>query len=342
MPELLHKLNLSIVITAFQADKVIFVSPKSPEELVQLPRTFQRPMGLAIDGDKMAIATQFDVTVLKNSISLAQSYPNNPDTYDAFFAPRASYYTGGVDIHDLHWGEDGLYAVNTSFSCICKIDEAYSFTPIWKPHFISSLENNDRCHLNGLAMSNGKPKFVTSLGTGDHSQSWRENIMTGGVVIDVDSNEIVCDGLCMPHSPNIYNGELFVLLSGKSMLGKVDVRSGKFEDIMHIPGFVRGMTRHEDFLFVATSRLRKNSSTFRHLNFDDSVDIASVLMIHLPTTTVMAKMTYNSSVDEIYDIQVLHGATRPNIINTDKAIHQRAIHIPDRSYWDEEIGSGVQ
>lgn len=335
MPELLHKLKVTIAISTFQAGKVIFISPKNEDELIQLPRTFKRPMGMALKDGKMAIATHNEVVVLKNSKSLAQSYPKKPNTYDALFSPRASYFTGGTDIHDLHWGDDRLYAVNTSFSCLCIIDEEYSFTPFWKPHFITELDGTDRCHLNGLAMQGGKPKYISALGRGNILQSWRDNITTGGVIIDIESNEIICSGLAMPHSPRIYDSELFVLLSAEEKLVKVDVQTGKTTDVVRIPGFVRGMVRHGDFLFVATSKLRKNSSTFKHLTIADKADVASVYMIHFPTATIMSQLTYTVSVDEIYDILILADTLRPNIINTYDDMHLRAIHLPHQTYWQE-------
>ena len=155
LPELLTQLGCTIALTTYQAGKVIFISAKDENNLVQLPRTFNKAMGLAIHGDKMGVATKSEIIVLKNDKRLAPTYPKSPNKYDAIYMPRATYYTGQVDIHDIDWGKDGLWGVNTSFSCLCLVDEEYSFTPKWKPHFITDLASEDRCHLNGLAMENG-------------------------------------------------------------------------------------------------------------------------------------------------------------------------------------------
>lgn len=333
LPELLTKLNCTIVITTFQAGKVIFISPKNEEELVQLPRSFKRAMGLTTQGDKMAIATGKEIIVLKNSKELAFNYPNKKATYDALYVPRAAYFTGEVDIHDLHWGKKGLWAVNTSFSTLCLIDDNYSFTPVWQPHFISQLAGEDRCHLNGLAMENGEPIYITALGKGDTKHAWREDIVKGGILMHIPSNEIIVEGLAMPHAPRIFDGKLYVLLSAKEQLICVDPQSGKYEVVAAIPGFVRGMAKHGDFLFVGTSKLRKNSSTFKHLKIADKADVAGVTIVHLPTGTIMAQMTYHASVDEIYDIQVLPNIVRPNILNTYQETHLNAVHLPEQTYW---------
>lgn len=333
LPELLSKLNCTIVITTFQAGKVIFISPKNEEELVQLPRSFKRPMGLTTKDDKMAIATHHEIIVLKNAPNLAHNYPNKQGVYDALYMPRANYFTGGVDIHDLHWGNQGLWAVNTSFSSLCLIDDNYSFTPKWQPPFISELAGEDRCHLNGLAMENGEPTYITSLGKGDTPQAWRSNIVKGGLLMHIPSNEIILEGLAMPHSPRIFDGKLYVLLSAKEQLICVNPQTGKYEVVAAIPGFVRGMAKHGDFLFIGTSKLRKNSSTFKHLDIAEKAAVAGITVLHLPTGTIMAKLTYHASVDEIYDIQVLPNIVRPNIINTYQETHFKALHIPEKTYW---------
>jgi len=106
LPELLQKLNCSLAITTYQAGKVLMIGAKDANNLTMLPRTFNKAMGMAIQGNRMAVATKNEVVVFQNSPTLAQSYPRKPNTYDAMFMPRASYYTGQVDIHDLHWGKD--------------------------------------------------------------------------------------------------------------------------------------------------------------------------------------------------------------------------------------------
>ncbi len=343
IPELLYKLRCTLVISTFQAGKVVFISPKDDNFLVQLPRNFKRPMGVTFSGDKMAVATQSEIVVLRNSPELAKTYPNKPGTYDQLWIPRATYYTGAVDIHDLHYGKEGkLWAVNTSFSCVCSIDDDFSFMPEWKPHFISKLAPEDRCHLNGLAMENGLPKYVSSLGKGDTFQSWRENIVKGGVIMDIESNEIIAQGLAMPHTPRIYNGKLFCLLSAAQKLIVIDPKTGKTEDVAHLPGFVRGMAKIRDYVFVSTSKLRKNSSTFSKLDIPESANHSMIYAIHLPTGKVTGKIQYKMSVDEIYDIQVIEDSIRPNIINHYKDLHHRALIIPGITYWSKPPEENVQ
>ena len=333
LPELLTQLGCTIALTTYQAGKVIFISAKDENSLVQLPRTFKKAMGLAIDGNKMGVATQSEIIVLKNDKRLAPTYPKSPNKYDALYMPRATYYTGQVDIHDIDWGEDGLWGVNTSFSCLCLVDEEYSFTPKWKPHFITDLTSEDRCHLNGLAMKDGKPKYVSALGNGNTRQSWRENIVKGGIIMDVDSNEIAIEGLPMPHSPRLYDDELYLLTSATGDVVVANPENGTFRTLINLKGFVRGMAKIGDYLFVGHSKLRQNSSTFRKLDIAKLSNQSGFDVIHIPTATNVAQLRYLASVDEIYDVQILPNTIRPGIVNTLGEMHHNGLSIPNSTFW---------
>ena len=334
VPELLTQLGCTLAISTYQAGKVIFISPKDEEYLVQLPRTFNKAMGITLHGRKMAIATKDEVVVLANSPELATHYPKNPNTYDGLFMPRATYYTGQIDIHDLDYGSDNsLYAVNTSFSCLIKIDDDYNFRPIWKPPFITSLASEDRCHLNGMAMKDGKPKYVSAFNQGDTFQSWRKVVTTDGIIMDVTTNEVVASNLAMPHSPRLFGDELYLLLSATGELIRLDVNTGKYDVVNQVDGFVRGLARCGDYVFVGLSRLRKNSSTFAKLAIADKALQAGVAIFHLPTGAFIGEIKYQSSVDEIYDVQVIPNMVRPGIMNTMKPDHKLGLTIPESTYW---------
>lgn len=333
LPELLYQLQCTLIISTYQAGKVIFISAKDTENIVQLPRNFNKAMGIALHEDKMGIATQDEVIVLANAPGLAPKYPRKPNTYDAFFVPRATYYTGQVDLHDLHFGNQGLWGVNTSFSCVTLIDSNYSFTPKWQPHFIDQMVSEDRCHLNGLAMQDGEPLYVSALGNGNTHQSWRDNIVKGGILMHMPDNEIVLQGLAMPHSPRIYDGKLYMLLSASGELICADLQKGTYDVVTQLKGFVRGMARHGDYLFIGLSKLRQNSSTFKHLDIAKIANVAGVVVIHLPTGAQVASLMYQSSVDEIYDIQILPDAIRPGILNPYTDYHKRSLSIPSGTYW---------
>jgi uncharacterized protein (TIGR03032 family) len=333
LPELLLKLNCTIAISTYQACKVIFISAQDEEKLVQLPRNFDNAMAIGISGNQLAVACRHEIQVFANEPGLAAGYPGQPNTYDNLYVPRATYYSGAIDIHGLEWGEKGLWAINTSFSCLCLIDELYSFTPQWQPPFITELASEDRCHLNGMAMQDGEPCFVTTLGSGDSHQSWRQNLLNGGTLIHVPTNEIILKDLSMPHSPRLYDGKLYMLFSATGELVCVDLEERRYETINTIDGFVRGLAKHGDYLFVAHSRLRKNSSTFKDLPIAKKALASGVTIFHLPTGARVGEIKYKASVDEIFDIQILPGQKRPGIVTYQDAKHKLSLVVPGTSFW---------
>lgn len=335
--ELLTQLNCSIAITTYQAGKLIFLSPNDVNTMRQLPRDFNKAMGLAIKDNRMALATKEEVVVLANAPLLANDYPTKPHFYDAFFVPRATYYTGMIDIHDMDWDDEGrLWGVNTAFSCLITIDDRHSFEPKWMPPFIKSFEGGDFCHLNGMATVDGKPKYVSMFGETNSPKGWREGVETNGLIMDIQSNEYICRHLQMPHSPRWFDGKLYCLLSATGELIQIDIESGKYEVITRLKGFVRGMAKRGDYLFIGLSRLRKNSSIFRDLAITKDAIHCGVEIIHLPTGANVGHIRYQSSVEEIYDVQILPNALRPGILNHTTPTHRLALHTPETAFWAQK------
>lgn len=331
-PEILHGLGATLAISTYQAGKVIFISAQDKEHLVQLPRNFEKPMGIALHGDKLAIATSNSVLVLKNAARMAPNYPKQKNTYDALYLPRAQYFTGENDIHDLHWAGNQLWAVNTRFSCLATIDEQFSFRPEWKPFFINQNQPTDQCHLNGVAFENDKPKYVTALGQSDQAGGWRERKADGGILMDVESNEIIATGLAMPHSPRIINGHLYWLHSATGDLVRMTT-PGKFEVLKSLDGFVRGMDHIGDYLFVGLSKLRETSQAFQNLPISKKSIYSGIVIIYLPRMSLAGYIKYENNVDEIYDVRVLPNVKRPGLLNTDMHQQVTAITTSENDYW---------
>lgn len=332
IPELLRDLNCTVAISTYQAGKVVFISSHGKDRLIQLPRTFDKPMGMSFDGERFAVATRDEVVVFANASGMAKNYPRKPQTYDALFVPRASFYTGEVDIHDLQWVNGNLLAVNTHFSCLAAVDSSHSFRPLWKPPFITEVAPGDRCHLNGIAFQNNEAMYATALGQTNTREGWREQKINGGVLIDVRTGRLVAQGLPMPHSPRLYPEGLFFLLSGTGELATVE--DGKPHQVLKsFDGFVRGMDRVGDYLFIGLSKLRERSSAFRDLPIASRALFAGVGVVHVPTMSIVGFIRYETSVEEIYDVRILPGITRPNLLSHQSDDRKMAVITPDAEFW---------
>lgn len=311
--DILNHSNASLAITTYQAGKLAVVGTAG-NQLDFSFHDFERAMGIAVSTDAIAVGSRRDIHVLRAAKNIAP-FIHPAGTYDAAYLARHSFRTGNIHGHEMAWGRDGLWIVNTLFSSLCTLDENFSFVPRWRPKFISRLEANDRCHLNGLAMHDGKPKYVAAHGDSDEPGGWRTTKATGGVVIDVDSGETISRGFAMPHSPRIAMGRLWVLNSGAGQLGTIDAATGRFEPVTCFPGFTRGLAFHGQFAFVGLSKIRE-TSVFGGMPIEnDRANLrCGVGVVDLVSGQQVAMLQFHSGVDEIFAVGVLPGCRHPCIV----------------------------
>lgn len=331
-PGILREEGITLAVSTYQGNKLIFVSASEEGKLRQLPKHVLRPMGIAQHDGKLAVATLDGITIFSNAPSLARHYPKNPGVYDSFFLPQLTFYTGTVDMHDIHFGKGGLWGVNTAFSCLVSMSDKDRFVPRWKPHFISKLTPEDRCHLNGLAMHEGEPAYVTALGQSDTQGGWRENKLDGGILMDVKKQEIILDGLPMPHSPRYIDGKIYLLLSATGEVVVFDPETKELDKLFDVPGFARGFVMHGDYIFVGFSKIRDTNPVFKGTKVQDKAVTAGVIVYHIPTGGVVGSMHYKGLVEEIYDIAVLD-VKRPTLLMPENDIHRQAINLNKASVW---------
>ena len=131
----------SVVLTTYQAGKVAMIGWTGRQVHFTM-RQFERPMGLAVDGPRIALATRTELLVLRNAPELAGDYVEH-GRYDALYLTRVAYGTGEINLHDLAFAGEELWAVNTRFGCLMTPSPDYSFVPRWRPHFVSQLAPED-------------------------------------------------------------------------------------------------------------------------------------------------------------------------------------------------------
>lgn len=309
----LAETRLSFAFTTYQIGKLFFVGLKPDGRLSLFERTFNRCMGLCVQGNSLYLGSLYQLWRFENLLEPGRTQ----DGYDRLYLPQVGYTTGDVDAHDLGLDHNGrLVFVNTLFSCLATVSEAHSFLPIWRPPFISKLAAEDRCHLNGLAMRDGEPAFVTAVSRSDAADGWRDRRRDGGVLIDVASNEVVLGSLSMPHSPRWHDGRLWLLNSGTGEFGFVDLAAGRFEPVCFCPGYLRGLSFAGPYALAGLSKPRHNK-TFSGLDLDERLKAREVeprcgiQVIDLRSGDVVHWLRLDGMVEELYDVAVLPGAQRP-------------------------------
>jgi uncharacterized protein (TIGR03032 family) len=335
-PGLLRRLGASLLVTTYQAGKLVMVRDEG-DQLNTHFRGFRAPMGLAFGGGRLAVGTTFQVWEFVD-VPAVTTRLEPPGQHDACFLPRTSHVTGNIQGHEMAWGEGGeLWVVNTRFSCLCTLDRSASFTPRWRPPFVSALEPTDRCHLNGLGMVDGKPRYVTALGETDEPAGWREDKAHGGILMDVASGEVITRGLSMPHSPRWYAGRLWVCESGAGTLGFIDAGTGRYEPVAEVPGFTRGLDFAAGLAFVGLSQVRE-SAVFSGIPLTDRLAederTCGVCVVELATGRVVALLRFEAGVQEVFAVAVLPGRRWPELINDDERRLENSFVVPDEALAD--------
>lgn len=315
-PEWLASQQASVAFTTYQAGKLFLIGLKADGKLSIFERTLPRCMGLAVAGNSLYVSSLFSLIRFENTLAAGERH----EEYDRLYLPQLTYITGDLDIHDIAVdGAGRLVFVNTLFGCLATASETHSFVPLWRPPFISRLAAEDRCHLNGLAMDDGGPRYVTAVAETDVADGWRDHRREGGVIVDVTTNEVVLRGLSMPHSPRLYRDRLWLHNSGTGYFGYADLDAGKFEPVAFCPGYLRGLTFSGDFAVVGLSKSRKNR-TFSGLELDDNLNRHKVeprcalYVIDLKSGDVVHWLRIEGIVEELYDVVTLPGAQRPMAI----------------------------
>jgi uncharacterized protein (TIGR03032 family) len=301
-------------------------------------------MGLALDGARLAVGTAIQVWEYVD-VPAATAKLEPLGRHDACFLPRASHITGNIQGHEMAWGEGGeLWVVNTRFSCLCTLDRSASFAPQWRPPFVTALEPTDRCHLNGLALVDGRPRYVTALGATDEPAGWRVNKARGGILMDVASGDVITRGLSMPHSPRWHGGMPWVCESGAATLGFVQRESGRYQPIVELPGF----TRELDFAgghgldgrvlaFVGLSQVRE-SAVFSGIPITERLGAeqrtCGVCAVDLASSRMVGLLRFDTTVQEIFAVTVLPGRRWPELINDDETLLENSFVVPEAALAD--------
>lgn len=326
--------GLAVAITTYQAGKIALAGSDGGRPTV-LFRDVDKPMGLAVKDNRLALATRRDIVLFSNDPVLAREYSESqPSRYDALFLPRSIHRTGELNVHDIAWGGRRLWMVNTRFSCLATLSASDSFVPRWKPDFITDIVPEDRCHLNGLAMKEGKPAFVTLLGESDTPGGWREHKRAGGLILDVRSGAVVARGLSMPHSPRWHQGALWALNSGEGELLRFDLDRGRPEVVCSLPGYLRGLAFVGDYALVGLSQVREKH-LFGGLTVQERFSRlrCGVALVDCVKGQSVGFFSFDAGCHELYDVQVLAGMRQPMIVHEGMEQSWQAISTPEFSYW---------
>jgi uncharacterized protein (TIGR03032 family) len=338
---LFAQLQISLLVTTYQAGKVIVVRNDGGVLNTHfLP--LAKPMGLATDRGRLSIGGARTVWEYRNVPAVAQKI-SPAGKYDVCYLPRRLHVTGDIDIHEMAYDAQGeLWVVNTRFGCLCTLDAAHSFYPRWQPPFLSALAPEDRCHLNGLGMVQGRPRYVTALGETDAAGGWRANKASGGLLLDIETNEILLRGLSMPHSPRWYQDRLWLLESGQGSLAVVDLHRRTRRTIAQLPGFTRGIDFVGPLAFIGLSQVRE-TAVFSGIPLVERLKerTCGVWVVHIETGATVGFLRFEAGVQEIFAVQVLQGIRFPEVLEWHDERLAHSYVLPDEAMAEVALPSAA-
>lgn len=317
----------SLALTTYQTGKLLLFGVGDDGKLSFAAKSYGRSVGLAGGPQTLWMSGLYQLWRLENVLGEGEARSG----YDRLYAPRVSYVTGVLNVHDIGLDAAGEpIFVNTQFSCLARPSPTASFAPVWRPRFVSKLWPDDRCHLNGLAMRDGRPAYVTAAAASDEPDGWRNRRGDGGIVIDVDSGDMVITGLSMPHSPRWHDGKLWLLNSGSGDLGYVD--DGKFQPVAFCPGYARGLAFHGGFAIVGLS-MATRGRTFDGLSLETNLarrlvhPRCGLHLVDLASGQTVEWLYFDQVIEELYDVVCLPGVGRPNAVGFEPKEVEGVINI---------------
>ncbi len=154
----LNQHKASLAVTTYQAGKLLFFGCQPDGKLWVYNRNIGR-----CSASPSAARTSGSPPTRRSTGSLMRLMPDRR-------VPRATMpstcrswpiSTGDLDVHDMAVTGDGrLVFVNTLFKLHRHHQRDPQFRSVWRPPFISRLAAEDRCHLNGLALKEGKLAYA--------------------------------------------------------------------------------------------------------------------------------------------------------------------------------------
>lgn len=330
----LERHRCSIAFTSYQTGR-LFLIGRMPDGRVSIHhQRFARATGLYASRQRIFLAGHYQLWRLENVLREGERANVN---YDRLYVPRVAQTTGDIDAHEIAIDRAGrVILVATKYSCLATLSPVHGFTPLWKPPFVSRLAAEDRCHLNGLAMKDGVPAFVTAVSRSDVAEGWRDRRADGGVLIDIADGRIVAEGLSMPHSPRVAKDGVWLLDSGRGQIVRIDPASGARTDIAFCPGFLRGLVLHGGHALVTLSLPRDGAfgglPIEEELAKRDGSPWCGVAVIDLKSGDMVQWLRLEGALTELFDVAVIPDALCPMAVGPDTS------DIRDLHSFEPEFG----
>lgn len=247
--EFLETYNISIMVSMEADHAVLLLRPDA--STFTLP--IRKPLGLCFHNDRLLLSS-----VGKENRIWEYGFRHN-----AFLLNRVHVLEGWHYIHELTFSEDVPLFNSTGTNSIRTVNSAEAYPIIYLPpglpeEWLWSEERHPKVlWMNSLAKVGDE--WAYSCFSKNPYCKWDAEgypIFTcmdkkGAVYV---GNNVVCEGLTVPHTVRFWDDRLWVCNSGYGEFGYID-DAGAFQATLKVPGWTRGCYWWNNFCFVAYSKL---------------------------------------------------------------------------------------
>ena len=218
------------------------------------------PSGIAVD----AAAARVWVACTRNPNQVIELRPASDEAgawpHRPLMPARLQFLPGRFYLHDLALVGGQLHGNSVGANAVVRIDDTGA-DPVWWPRCIDGPSGPDfsrnYLQLNSIAAGADLERsfFTASADRPGPRRPGHSNwpVDRRGVVFSGSSREVVVRDLTRPHSARLWGERLWLDNSGYGEFGVVD--SGRFEPVVRLPGWTRGLAFCGRLALVGTSRI---------------------------------------------------------------------------------------
>lgn len=325
--ELLAELRLSLAVSREYEHLLYLIHSDAGAPLVSVLE-LPHPSGICYDGGRrrLIVSSTRTPNQLIEFRLIEPGLPNDlaPETAvhpdGSLFVPVLKYFlAGSLYTHDVALIDDELCLTATGHNFLARVLRDGGWERVWWPRCLDRLDR-DRFNQNYLQLNSVTPAgsiddcFFTAFAdetTGP--KPWKGGFgPTGkGVVFRGATRDVIARGLTCPHSARVLDDRVWLCNSGYGEVGFLEPGQSpwKFEAVLRLPGFTRGLAFAGRYGFVGLSKIIPS-----YERYAPGVPTASsqcgVVAFDRLTGERVASLTWTNGY-QIYDVQGLPGLVRP-------------------------------
>jgi uncharacterized protein (TIGR03032 family) len=277
-------------------------------------RPYPTAAGLATDGSRtFYLASGWQLIRFEDALLEGT---RDAEGHDRLFMPQKAVTIGALVTYDIAVPATGAPLFTSALcNCVAMPSRRLNFTAVWKPPFVTDLVGEDRCHLTGLALDGAKLAYVTCAAESNVAGGWQDSLNSGGVVVDVEANDVLAKGISLPHSPRIHDGQLYVAAAGDGALLRVDRATGDREVVVQLPGLVRGLDFSGQFAVVGCSKVHEDGPYVGVPigGLDATGQRNGVTVVDLRTGRAVHELIFEGASGEVFGVSLIRGAAHVGV-----------------------------